>query len=99
MNSPHVDSEMLLAMATGEVHPTRARSVLDHLDECPTCAAQYEVVVALRANREAALEVLHNVPREDAPPHRSWAARGLLFAAFTAAAGVALVWWLTQTGG
>lgn len=102
-----LNSEELLALVNGDVEPDRLADLLDRLEHCPDSADSLQVLVALRANREEALNALHDAQERDVmasasvtphpatfPPAPSidWAAQGLRIAATVAIVAVISVW-------
>lgn len=51
----HVDLERLLAVLFGEAPIADLVEALDHLEVCARCAAELDILVQLRAHREAAM--------------------------------------------
>jgi tetratricopeptide (TPR) repeat protein len=102
-----LNTEELLALLSGDAEPDRLADLLDRLEHCPESAAALQVLVALRANREEALEALrlaaendavsapfrHAAARPDAPsPGWAWATQALRLAASIALVAVVSVW-------
>ena len=102
-----LNTEELLALINGDAEPDRLADLLDRLEHCPESAAALQVLVALRANREEALEALrlaaetdttpaplrHRAARPVAPsPGWAWATQGLRLAASIALIAVVSVW-------
>ena len=102
-----LNTEELLALVSGDAEPDRLADLLDRLERCPESPAALQVLVALRANREEALEALrlvaendavsapfrHAAARPDAPsPGWAWATQALRLAASIALVAVVSVW-------
>lgn len=100
-----LNAEELLALVNGDAEPDRLADLLDRLEHCPESADALQVLVSLRANREKALEALHQAAEREATappiplpsarptvPPMSWAAQGLRMAATIAIVAVISVW-------
>lgn len=100
-----LNAEELLALVNGDAEPDRLADLLDRLEHCPESADALQILVSLRANREEALEALHQAAEREATappiplpaarptaPPMSWAAQGLRMAATVAIVAVISVW-------
>jgi len=102
-----LNSEELLALVNGDVEPDRLADLLDRLEHCSESADALQVLVALRANREEALNALHEAQERDVAAYASvtphpatfpqtppvdWATQGLRLAATVAIVAVISVW-------
>lgn len=100
-----LNAEELLALVNGDAEPDRLADLLDRLEHCPESADALQVLVSLRANREEALDAIHQAAEREAtspqiplPSARpaawpmSWAAQGLRMAATIAIVAVISVW-------
>ena len=90
-------TEELLHILMGDASVQRLRVLLDRLDECPESQDALRVLVALRANRTAALEVLelerlHDLDTELGDGPQPWASQGLRLAIWIAVAAVLAAW-------
>lgn len=100
-----LNAEELLALVNGDAEPDRLADLLDRLEHCSESADALQILVSLRANREEALEALHQAAEREATappiplpsarptaPPMSWAAQGLRMAATIAIVAVISVW-------